>query len=320
MTKFRSHHSPLGLARTARPIGTAIILLGLLGGCASFSGSAKPVTPLDTRLEAVNRVPEATALVNFAAPDDSARGGVDRKSYRNYVAGLYLQAVDARYAEFRTQLSQEAKGARFGSGTAILLMNGAAIVSGAEGARALAASAAVASGTYATYSKEVLYEKTLQALLAAMDAQRAQARGQLAAGLLLPADQYSMGDAFSALQRIEEQASLDVAAQHVTSLATADARKQEAAVQTLFRVGVLPPNVEDRLAALVGFVETLAASSVQADKNMLGDMADALKVPRGPTHAATAINIKTFLQSSAVTSDLDATFAKLKPVTNRDSY
>jgi hypothetical protein len=305
--------------RAIRSLLAASFLLGSLTACASFSGSAKPVVPLRSRLDAVSALPESDALRRFASPDDAVRSGLDQKSYRNYVAAIYLRAADARYAAFRTRLSREAKGASFGANAAVLVMNGAAIVSGVEGARALAAAAAVTSGTYATFSKEVLYEKTLQAMLAAMDAQRALARGQLAAGLLLPADQYSLGDALADIERVEEQASLDVAVQHITALATADAKKQEAAVHSVFQVGVLREDTETRLAALNSFVETLAASTIQADKDMLEAMANALGV-KGATFAQSAGNLKTALQSPAITDHIDATYDKLKPITHKDVY
>ena len=61
---------------------------------------------------------------------------------RDYVAGVYSRAADARYQAFRTSLSREMRGASFGANAAVLLMNGVAIVSGIEGARALAAARA----------------------------------------------------------------------------------------------------------------------------------------------------------------------------------
>lgn len=297
-------------------------LLALLGGCASFSGSAEPVVGLQTRLDAVKALPEAQALREFGSTAVGARGGLTPRSYRDYVAGVYVRAADAQYLAFRTNLSREAKGAGFGTSTAILLMNGAAIVSGVEGARALAAAAAVTSGTYSALSKEVFQDQTLQALLAAMDSRRATAKITLQQGLQQKANVYSMQDAFDAIYDLERQASLDVAIQQLTTLATQDAAEQEAALQTEYLAPLMEDSEVDRLAAIVGYVTGLARSGQPADVDMLNRIAVAagLTVSADATPNDLRKAIGKWLNLPAQRSDLDTVIAKLKSATLKDTY
>ena len=300
----------------------ALAACGLLalGGCASFSGSAEPVVGLETRLNAVKSLPEDVALREFASTASNAREGLDPKSYRNYVAGVYERAADAQYLAFRTNLSREAKGAGFGTSTAILVMNGAAIVSGVEGARALAAAAAVTSGTYSALSKEVFQDQTLQALLAAMDSRRATAKIALHKGLREEANVYTMRDAFDAIYDLERQASLDVAIQQLTTLATEDAADQEAALQSLYQAPPLTQGQVAQLAPIVRFVTRLSASDQKADLDMLNAIAEVAGVTVSARPRETRNDIVEWLNAPAQTDDLDAVVAKLKPVTNKETY
>ena len=309
---------PGAIRRVAATLTTCGLLA--LGGCSSFSGSAEPVVGLETRLNAVKSLPEDEALRQFASTASDARGGLDPKSYRNYVAGVYERAADAQYLAFRTNLSREAKGAGFGSSTAILLMNGAAIVSGVEGARALAAAAAVTSGTYSALSKEVFRDQTLQALLAAMDSRRATAKIALHKGLREEASVYSMQDAFDAIYDLERQASLDVAIQQLTTLATQDAADQEAALQSLYQAPPLTQGQVAQLAPIVRFITRLSASNQQADLDMLNAIAGVAGVTVSAKPRETRNDIVEWLNAPAQTDDLDAVVAKLKPVTNKETY
>ena len=319
--RAHSMRPPRVLARLLRG-ALAGALVAALAGCASFSGSAEPVVSLKTRLDAVKALPEADALAAFASGDDEDRGGLDPKSYRDYVAGVYVRAADAQYLAFRTNLSRETKGAGFGSSTAILVMNGAAIVSGVEGARALATAAAVTSGTYSALSKEVFQDKTLQALLAAMDSRRATAKIALQKGLQQPANVYTLRDAFDAIYDLERQASLDVAVQQLTTLATADAAAQEKVLKSLYQAPILTQAAVDRLAAILDYVDALAASNQRADLDMLNAIAAApgIEVGVGDTPGKTRNNIVVWLNDPAQTADIDAVIAKLKPVTKKDTY
>ena len=307
---------PRGLRRAVAALVTCGLLA--LGGCASFSGSAAPVVGLQTRLDAVKALPEDEALRQFASTASDARHGLDPKSYRNYVAGVYERAADAQYLAFRTSLSREAKGAGFGSGAAMLVMNGAAIVSGAEGARALAA--AVTSGTYSALSKEVFQDQTLQALLAAMDSRRATAKIALHKGLREEANVYTMRDAFDAIYDLERQASLDVAIQQLTTLAMEDAADQEAALQSLYQAPPLTQGQVAQLAPIVRFVTRLSASDQQADLAMLNAIAGVAGVTVSARPRETRNDIVEWLNAPAQTDDLDAVVARLKPVTRKETY
>lgn len=308
---------------TVRRAVRTVLIFGVaatLTGCASFTGSAGPISQRSARLDAVKALPEAEALRKFYSPNNSDRGGLDPASYRNYVSAVYEGAADAQYQAFRTQLSREIKGSQFGSTVAVLLMNGAAIVSGAEAARALAAASAVTTGTQGSFSKDVVYEKTLQALFAAMDGRRTSAKIRLKAGRQQSADRYSLREAFDDIADLERQASLDVAVEQLTALATTDAAAKETVLKSLYQAPILTEPQATRLASIVDFVDSLAANPTPANVAVLNGIAGVAKVTVADTPAKTRNNIVFWLNAPEQTGDLAAVVTKLKPVTNKDSY
>ena len=146
----------------------ALLGAASLGGCAALSGSAKPVSAIDTRVAYATRFPEEKVYRAFfdANPNchdglvwPECRNGMSQMQFRNMVTALYMSAADARYEEFRRSLSLEAKGTAFGGNLGILLLNGISVVSGNEARRALAAGSAVLAGGQSAVSKDLFIEK-----------------------------------------------------------------------------------------------------------------------------------------------------------------
>lgn len=289
-----------------------LMLIGL-SGCASFRGSATPVVALNDRLAAVRSLSEKEALLQYYRLP-----ATERANYRDYVADIYMAAADARYDEFKANLSREVRGSNFGSTATVLALNGVAIVSGIEGARALAAASAVITGTNASLGKQVFFDKTLQALLAAMEGSRTSVKIRVHTGLRLPADQYSLRDALDDIRDLEAQASLDSAIQQVTALATADTAVKKATLKSLYTAPVLDPADVVRLSTLTAYIDKLAASAEPKDQAKLTDLAKGLKVDVGADATATSDNLVTWLNRLSKTADLDAVAAKMKSITNEE--
>lgn len=301
----------------------AFLMLGAaatLTGCASFSGTAKPIKEPSTRLAALGDISEKQALLNYYAKEDSSRDNLDRENYRNYVSAVYEGAADAQYQAFRVQLAREIKGTSFASTVGVLLMNGAAIVSGAEASRALAAGAAVTTGAYGSFSKDVLFDRTLQALLAAMDGRRSEAKIRLRAGRQLGVDRYSLRDAFDDIADLERQASLDVAVQQLSALATTDAAAKEKLLKSLYQVPLYTPAQEARLAPVINYVDALLKSNKDADVTMLKAIAMAAKIEikEGEELRKTRNNIIDWLNRPEQVKNIDTVIANLNSVTKQD--
>ena len=92
----------------------------MLMGCASFQGAPDPVISNATAAGILRRYPVATTIANFRSDDETRRGNMEPRAYRDMVVGLYVAASDAGYYEFRRSLSSEMRGSRFGSSLILL--------------------------------------------------------------------------------------------------------------------------------------------------------------------------------------------------------
>jgi hypothetical protein len=310
----------VSLRHAREALAMAAFAFVCLGGCASFRGAPEPVVAPRDRLAETQRLSEYQALMNYYAADSNSRGGLDPASYRNIVTDIYMAAADARYEQYKANLSREIRGYSFGSNALVLLLNGIAVVSGAEGARALAAASAVTSGTSAALSKEVFYDKTLQALFAAMDGNRTEVKIRIRIGLKQPALQYGLRDALDDVRDLEAQASMDAAIQQLTTLATNDTADKKEVLKTLYSAPVLTQAQVDTMSAIVRYVTSLSKSGTPTDVHTLNAIASAAGVDVGPTPRKTRNNIVDWLNHPAQTEDLDSVVALLKPITNKDSY
>ena len=318
---FNLHLAGPGISR-ARPerrrSGTGVVsglvlaaMLVSLSGCASFRGSAEPVVPLARRLKETDRLHEVNALLHYYSSDAHTRGGLDQRSYRNYVADIYMSAADARYDEFKASLSRQSRGSNFGSAATVLLLNGLAVVSGVQGARALAMGSAVVTGTNSALSKDVFYDKTLQALLAAMDGNRSTVKIRIRDGLKRSPEEYSLQNAFDDIRDLEAQASLDRALQQITTLATTDAATKKAKLQTLYKAPILTAQEVEPLVAFKVQITGLQKSGKAEDLAALKAMAAAAGTTTDAPPRKIRSDLLDWLNKPEQEADLDETIARL---------
>lgn len=308
----------------------AIALVGVLqalAGCAALTGSAKPVTSADARLKVVEALPESKVLTTFYQASDTCaagkvwpdcRDGMSKREFRDIVVALYISAADARYEAFRGRLSQEAKGTAFGGNLAILIMNGAAVVSGDEARRALAAASAVVAGGQASVTKDLFIEKALPAVLAAMDANRLEAKAAIVAKLRLEAKDYSLAEALGDVRALEGKARLEEAIQALTSTATADAAEKKRQLDIAYTVN-LQPGLAPRKQALLLDLQKLNDADLAAAASALGaTVGDATsKTFRTDQIAALRIWMNQNVQNEVA---FDKAVQKVKSLTGKDSY
>jgi hypothetical protein len=213
-----------------------LLSLGSLGACASFSAMPEPVLTTQDAIDVTHDYPVHQALRRYHAPTDADREGLSPRHWRDMVVGVYLAAADARYQEFRANLSREMRGGNFGLDVAVLGISAAGTVSGQATANALAAITGALTGTRSALSKDVYFERTLPALVASMDASRTEVATRVHTGLTKPVEEYPLERAITDVLAYERAASLDQAIQRVTVSAAVDAATQQAAFQRIERV------------------------------------------------------------------------------------
>lgn len=234
-------------------LGKALLLisLGSLGACASFSAMPEPVLKTQDVINITSDYPVNRALRLYHAPNDSDREGLSQRHWRDMVVGVYMAAADARYHEFRGNLSREMRGSNFGLDLAVLGLSGAGTVSGEATANVLAAITGALTGTRTALSKDVYFEQALPALVASMEAARIQVATRIHTGLTKPVDEYPLERAITDVLAYERAASLDQAIQRVTVGAAVDVATQQAAFARIERVSATVPAVERPLVERV---------------------------------------------------------------------
>ena len=260
----------------------ALAILPLLGACASFTGAAEPIVTTQARLDLVrNEYPEATVYRAFLDADDecgqgrawpACRDGLSRVEYRNFVVSLYMSAADAAYWDFRTRLSQEAKGTAFGGNLTSLLLNSAAVVSGDSARRGLAVASAFVTGTQASVHRDLFVERTLPSVLTAMDAARTEAEAEIVTKLRLDADRYTLMEALGDIGHLEDQARLEAAFERLSQTASEEALVQRERLDAAYVIEV-QGSLAERKSALLDDIEA-------ADDAGLAAIAEALGAPK----------------------------------------
>jgi hypothetical protein len=280
------------------------------------------VTPDNARVADAGAYPEGDALRAFYALDDAARGGLDRRAYRDLVANLYLSAADARYEAFRAEVTRDYRAAGTGSDLMALLMNAIASVSRAGAARTLSAGAGAVTGARATLQKDLFYDRSLTAVLDAMDADRASGRAAVREALHnQDAAAYSLGDALDDIHELEGHANLEAGLQQLGALAGAQAQAARSQLHAAFTAPLRDTAVQTELAGFASYVTRLAASGAAPDAQTLHVLAAALGVADDPSTAAVRRNLVLWADQTVRTAgDFAALAAKAKPVTGKDSY
>ena len=278
----------------------ALSLLPLAGACASLDGQAKPMLEVAAVTAVAAKYPPATALATFYGRrnDEAAQ-----RAWRDEVIGAYLAAADLRYLEFRRDLSRQMKGSGLGLDIAVLGLTGGASLAAGKTANALSAIAAGFAGTRATLSKELWFDKTLPALVAAMDAQRTQVRVQILTRMQASPAAYSLAEAFADIARYQEAATLDSAIELVTAAASEKSVQADAryASVVLSYSGAPPAGSPQTKADLKLKLEGVTTPG------KLTEIAKALNItlPAGATDQDALRLIKLKIANAATLQDLD---------------
>ena len=206
-----------------RHVSMVIPMMLCLSGCATIRGSQDDVIGLSP----AKPVTIDAALANYYKPSDAERSGMNRRDYRDYIVSLYVRAIDAKYEAFTEQLRSGGRGSALGFDLLLLGLNGATALSGVSAARELATITAVGSGARSSIDKRLYFDQTISAMTAAMDAERASIKSEIAIKQALPAERYSLGGAIDDLTRLKQAGQVDRAITRMTKASEADRAGQQ---------------------------------------------------------------------------------------------
>jgi hypothetical protein len=221
-----------GVHRARRHIIRIVVGLACsatLASCASINGSPDPIISRAEQVGLLKPYRMDQAVIAFRSNDAAQRMGMSRFDYRNFVVGLYLNAVDAQYRAFRTALRRQRGIGNVGFDAVLLGLTGFGQFATEAAGHRLAAAATALTGLRGSIDKQIYFDQTLPALLASMDAERDRVKARILTNLKRDANQYPLDLAFTDIGAYETSATLDRAIDRITASANAD--RNEAAVE-----------------------------------------------------------------------------------------
>lgn len=294
----------MGRLSTLIALGGAITLSLPAGACASLRGEPRT-------LAAPPQYDESTVLARYA----QLQTDTERLAYRNQVAYRWMAASDAEFDAFRHSLSREMKSVKVGSDFAVLVMNGAAAVSGASAARALAVGSATVIGAGASLDREAFLEQSLATALTTAQARRTQRLTEIRQRLLRDSvAAYPLGDALTDIRALNAAASINNASAQMAATAAAELSAAQDEASRVVQISVVSADVH---AVRTDFSAYVVA---QSDRAILDRLAQVLAAE---TDSDTRVYQQNIMDAYAQRAEggraaINALAPALKTITGRD--
>lgn len=205
-----------------------------LAGCATLRGAQQSVAQLAPRAI----IPMENALIAYRAASDGDRLGMNRRDYRDHVLTLYVGAIEERYDTFVTALEMGDRSSALGLDLLLLGLSGATSLVPLDDVEDLANITTIATGARATIDRRVFFDRTIPALVSAMDAERATVLAEIVRKRALPIEQYSLDEGIDDLRRLQRAGRLNRALTRITRAAEADRAAQQTRLDAISSVCV----------------------------------------------------------------------------------
>lgn len=244
-----------------------------LNGCASLNGAPEPIIPVSNSVKLAQGHDIEKAIRNIHSANAADRLNLGKQQYRDMVVAVYLNAIDARYQEFRGLLSGEGRGGAIGADLGIIgLTTAASLVEKSAGD--LSAIAAAVAGGKGTVDKNLYFERTLPAILAAMDAERAKVRKHIVTSMRKNESEYPLEVAFGDLAAYESSASIDRAIDAITSSAAASRAIETVELEKVIKTCAKPEDLRSGHASISRLISELETKNDLASLEALAAMTE----------------------------------------------
>jgi hypothetical protein len=211
----------------ALPAQMAAVLIVALAmpGCTTLRGAQNSPSVFRPSISATCAVGEipcvSTAISNFYGTD-AERGNRSPLAYRNVVLTGYIQLIESDYDSFVDRLNSGERGTALGFDLLQLGLTGATGLVAENAVKEMTTVLAVVAGARASIDKRLFYDRTMTALIASMDAERAGIMADIATKRRLTATEYSLDDAVYDLNRLIDAGNLNRAFSRINRNAEAD--------------------------------------------------------------------------------------------------
>ena len=174
-----------------------LILFTVLAGCSTFSGAPPPPADVKSQVDSLAVEHNAEAIIKCIETPSA-----QQTNCRDQIVQARLITIDVQYTQFRQRFYAEARWGGFAATVASLGLTTTASLSGIAPAtgRTLSAIATGVTGTRAAFEKDILIERTANAIEFAMDASRNIVAARIRSGMKLPVQDYPLAVALSDLE------------------------------------------------------------------------------------------------------------------------
>lgn len=260
-----------GVSMPVRPsalrIGGLLMLLvslGLAAGCAPVIGYPADPDNTDKTLD---------ALTPYFSPDydkqyNTMPHGAERQQLRDLIVLSRTRAYNLEFDSFERRLNGDGNAVSAGGDLVLLTLAGLIATTGNAGTKAaLGAASAGVLGAQAAINKDLYYQRTLPALLAQLEANRAKATLTIMQGLNLDDSKYSLAQAELDLDTLKRSGGIPTAIGNITQQAETDKANSQASLDQL---RTLPFNTTSSTTRLMnwldpnGKVDPVAMAALQA--------------------------------------------------------
>lgn len=210
---------------------TAALLILALSACAPVRGY--PSDPQDTTATLAALQPYF-GVAKDAEYSSLAIGSPGRQQLRDEIVFNRIRAYDIEFDDFEMRLNGDANSLTVGSDLLLLVLNGLGATTGTVATKAaLAAASAGIVGAQAAINKDLYYQKTLPALLAQMEANRAKVKLAILTGLNLDDGKYPLVRAELDLDALQRAGGVPSSIQSITQEAVNQATETQQKIDNL---------------------------------------------------------------------------------------
>lgn len=300
----------------AARVGAALAATLALAACASYRGAPAAIRPGAAPSASSDICPTPSAISAFNA-GIGRPSNLSNRAWRDQIIGQCIALVDSNYRQFLVGLHREEVATNLGFDLTALTLSGLGSVATGKAANNLAAASTGVIGAGTAVNKDVFYQKTVPAIIAQMNANRAEIYTSiLTAEKANDETGYTLTDAQHDIHDYFVAGTIDGAVANISASAQQTTDIQKAAVQTLFVATPDDPTLAARKDLISRNIKAIGA----AQKGELDKVAAALGVSLSPgeTYANERRDILVALAKIRTARDLDAAALALKQQTGKD--
>lgn len=227
-----------------------ILLLATLtlAGCAAVVGYPKDPEKTSAVLDALKPYFDPKKEAAYSAESDSMK----RRAMRDEIVLNRVRAYDILFAQYERVLWGTGNSITLGGDLVALALGGLATTVGSTSAKTgFAAASTGVVGANAAINRDLYFQRTLPALLAQMEANRAKVKLKILAGIKQSDDQYSLSLADLDLADLKSAGSMPAAVSNITQQATNDKQSAQSRIDALRTGTVSATDTTKRLRSWV---------------------------------------------------------------------